>query len=117
MATPQRRGRDGADARGQPEHHANEIDTLFANGSLTDDMGAPGRDDQFGFGLINALKAVTAAGGSTPLPPTGLPTLALSTTRLDFGTVQTQLQITLTRINGSTDSPDSAADSAVNPNA
>jgi serine protease len=66
--------------------------------------------------MLNALKAVTAAGGATP-PPTGLPTLALSTTRLDFGTVQTQLQITLTRINGSTDSPASAVDSAANPDA
>lgn len=93
-----------------------QVDTLFANGSLTNDVGAAGRDNQFGFGIIDALKAITVAGGSVP-PPAGLPTLALSTTRLDFGTVQTQLPITLTRINGSTDSPASAADSAVNPNA
>jgi serine protease len=117
MATPHVAGVMALMRAVNPNITPTEIDTLFANGSLTDDMGAPGRDDQFGFGLINALKAVTAAGGSTPPPPTGLPTLALSTTRLDFGTVQTQLQITLTRINGSTDSPDSAADSAVNPNA
>jgi serine protease len=94
-----------------------QIDTLFANGSLTDDIGSAGRDTQFGFGLINAFKAITAAGGGTPPPPSGLPTLALSTSRLDFGTVQTQLSITLTRINASSDSPASAIDSAVNPGA
>ncbi|HYE57674.1 MAG TPA: S8 family serine peptidase, partial [Rhodothermales bacterium] len=91
-----------------------QIDTLFANGSLTDDVGAAGRDTQFGFGMINAFKAINAAAVAAP-PPSGLPTLALSTTRLDFGTVQTQLQITLTRINGSTDKFSSATDSATNP--
>ena len=90
-----------------------EVDTLFASGSLTDDIGASGRDTQFGFGMINALKAITAANGGTP-PPAGLPTLALSATRLEFGMVQTQLPITLTRINGSTDSFATATDSAAN---
>jgi serine protease len=36
---------------------------LLASGALTDDLGAPGKDDQFGYGLINASKAVAAAGG------------------------------------------------------
>jgi serine protease len=93
-----------------------QVDTLFASGSLTDDIGTSGRDTQFGFGMINALKAITAAGGGNP-PPTVLPTLALSTTRLDFGTITTQLQITLTRINSSSDFPVSATDSAANPSA
>jgi serine protease len=38
---------------------------LLASGALTDDLGAPGKDDQFGYGLINASKAVTAAGGGS----------------------------------------------------
>jgi len=116
MATPHVAGVMALMRAVNPNVSPAEIDALFANGSITDDVGAPGRDNQFGFGLINALKAITAAGGPTP-PPAGLPTLALSTTRLDFGTVQTQLPITLTRINGSTDSPASAIDSAANPNA
>jgi len=36
-------------------------------GGLTDDLGAPGRDDTYGYGLINAAKAVhTAASGVLP---------------------------------------------------
>jgi serine protease len=45
------------------------IDTLLAAGRLTVDIGAPGRDNSFGHGLIDALKAVQAAqnaGGTAP---------------------------------------------------
>ena len=41
------------------------ITNLLTSGALTDDLGAPGKDDQFGYGLINASKAVAAAGGSS----------------------------------------------------
>jgi serine protease len=41
------------------------IADLLASGALTDDLGAPGKDDQFGHGLINASKAVAAAGGGS----------------------------------------------------
>lgn len=46
-----------------------EVDTLLAAGRLTIDIGAAGRDNSFGHGLIDALKAVQAAqdmGGSAP---------------------------------------------------
>jgi serine protease len=46
-----------------------EFDAMLASGDLTDDIGPA---SQFGFGLINAAKAVVAAGGD---PPTGDPTL------------------------------------------
>lgn len=46
-----------------------EFDELLASGALTDAIGPA---DQFGFGLINAAKAVEAAGGEAP---TGPPTL------------------------------------------
>lgn len=45
------------------------IDTLLAAGRLTVDIGAAGRDNSFGHGLIDALKAVQAAqdmGGTAP---------------------------------------------------
>jgi len=35
---------------------------------LTDDLGAAGRDDSYGYGLIDALKAVQAAGAGAPPP-------------------------------------------------
>lgn len=38
-----------------------QIDTLIATGRLTDDLGVAGRDDEFGQGMINALKAVNEA--------------------------------------------------------
>lgn len=38
---------------------------LLASGALTDDLGAPGKDDQFGYGLVNASKAVAAASGGS----------------------------------------------------
>lgn len=38
--------------------------------STADDLGAPGRDDYFGYGKVNALRAVQAAGnrGGVPVP-------------------------------------------------
>lgn len=37
---------------------------MLANGGLTDDAGAVGRDDDFGYGLVNAQKAIDAAAGA-----------------------------------------------------
>jgi serine protease len=37
------------------------FDRWLHEGRLTDDLGAPGRDDEFGYGLINAQKAVQYA--------------------------------------------------------
>jgi len=51
-----------------------QFTTALIAGDLTDDLGAPGRDDQYGFGLINAQKAVVTAArlangqGSDPGP-------------------------------------------------
>ncbi|WP_168954817.1 S8 family serine peptidase [Aromatoleum aromaticum] len=52
-----------------------EFDALLANGRITDGIGVYGRDDLYGHGLINALKAVLAAqelagqaGGAVALP-------------------------------------------------
>jgi serine protease len=37
-----------------------ELDTLLEDGAITNDMGDAGRDDDYGWGLIDAYKAVTA---------------------------------------------------------
>ena len=87
------------------------IDGLIAAGALTDDVGSPGRDNQFGYGRINALKAVLATGAA----PAALPTLQLSPTTLDFGVTLTELNITATRLNGSTDAPIQYFRSSINP--
>jgi len=37
------------------------FDSLLANGELTEDLGDPGRDNNYGYGLIDASKALPAA--------------------------------------------------------
>lgn len=44
-----------------PQLSPDAVDTLLQNGSITDDIGVQGRDDLYGYGLINAPKAVQAA--------------------------------------------------------
>jgi serine protease len=53
-----------------PDLTPDEFDSLIASGAITDDKGQPGRDDQYGYGLIDAYRAVEAAralasGGTT----------------------------------------------------
>jgi len=40
-----------------------QVDNLLAAGNLSRDIGATGRDDSFGYGLIDAARAVSAAQG------------------------------------------------------
>ncbi len=50
-----------------------EFDAMLAAGELTSDLGDSGRDDLYGYGLIDAFKAVDAAqqrgGGGVPVNP------------------------------------------------
>jgi serine protease len=73
-----------------------EFDGSLQSGSLTDDIGVGGFDTQFGFGLVNALKAVQQAqifaGGSA----TG--SLIASPTLVDFGPVLSTSSLTLTQV-------------------
>jgi serine protease len=73
-----------------------QVDNLFATGALTDDLGAAGRDNQYGFGLINARKAVDAALAALTAPPpvTSAPIVAVPST-LDFGALATSLTLEL----------------------
>jgi len=61
-----------------------ELDILLISGSITEDIGPAGRDDQFGHGLIDAFGALVAAqnlagGGVLPL------TLIVNPAVLNFG--------------------------------
>ena len=68
---------------------------LLMTGALTDDLGAPGPDDQFGWGLINARKAVLAAeqaaDGSLEIPAS----VSASPRALDFGPFGETASLTL----------------------
>ena len=66
------------------------FDNLLATGQLTNDLGATGRDDFYGHGLIDAHKAVVAA-GSAPSDPI----MVANPASLNFGTVGTDLSLTL----------------------
>lgn len=78
------------------------VDDLLAEGRITQDIGAAGRDDQFGYGLIDALKAVREAsalagdGGQLPADPQ----LIVQPTGLNFGTALTSAQIAVSNGGG-----------------
>ena len=76
-----------------------QFNTALIAGDLTDDLGSPGRDDQYGYGLINAAKAISTAlllangQGSNPGP-----VITSSTSTLNFGALQNNLNLTLQNV-------------------
>lgn len=78
-----------------PDLDPDDIDRLLASGALTDDLGAAGRDDRYGHGLVNAYKAVLAAvaalGGNT----VDAPRLVVSASSLSFGSSEQPLPLDL----------------------
>jgi len=76
-----------------------EFYNALQSGLLTNDIGDAGRDDLFGYGVINALKSVQQAqllaGGSA----TG--SILASPTRIDFGTIATSRTLTLSQTGSS----------------
>ncbi|MBK7875087.1 MAG: S8 family serine peptidase [Planctomycetes bacterium] len=72
-----------------------EVETILVDTAT--DLGAPGRDDLYGHGLVHAERAVQAASGTAP---SGTPVLALSPLVLAFGTAQTSTLVTVTNAGG-----------------
>lgn len=85
MATPHVAGVFALMKSVNPDLDTSTVEGLLQAGLLTDDLGDTGRDDTYGWGLINARKAVTAAisyaGGEIDIPPR----LGFSTRFLNFG--------------------------------
>lgn len=76
-----------------------QFDAMLSGGQLTDDLGVPGRDDQYGYGLINAYKAVAAAQAAASGTGQALaPLLTVSPAALNLGL--TQVSATLSVSNG-----------------
>jgi len=76
-----------------------QFSAALSAGDLTDDLGAPGRDDSYGHGLINAQKSVFAAQqmamgtGTDPGP-----LLSASASTLNFGSFRTTLNLSLQNV-------------------
>ncbi|MBU0730685.1 MAG: S8 family serine peptidase [Proteobacteria bacterium] len=72
----------------KPDLTPDDLDAYLLSGSITEDIGTPGKDVYFGHGMIDALKAVKEA--STGIIP---PTLSLSPSSLNFGASTTSLTV------------------------
>lgn len=85
MATPHVAGVAALMKAVNPALTPQQFDQLLASGTITQDLGAAGRDNQFGHGLIDAAAAVRAAmsaGGGTP--PPDAPQLTVQPEMLSF---------------------------------
>jgi serine protease len=85
------------------------VDSLIMNGQMTTDLGTAGRDDRYGYGLIDAHKAVVAAqGGISPVPAT----LVASPSGLNFSTLGTAAVLTVVNGGGGSLTVDPPTDDA-----
>ena len=82
-----------------------EFDTLLASGDLTEDLGTPGRDDLYGYGLIDAARAILAAQGSTPSDPQ----LSITPSSLNFGASTTSSDLVVSNVGGGSLTVDTVA--------
>lgn len=93
MATPHVAGVLALMKSINPELSPADVDNLLVSGQMTDDLGVTGRDNETGYGLINAYKAVSAA--QTPYISTTVSTLHL-------GVSENASNVTITGFAGST---------------
>lgn len=73
-----------------------DFDNLLASGELTEDLGLPGRDNLYGYGLIDAAGSVLAAQGRVPADPI----LSVTPASLNFGTVTISNDIVINNTGG-----------------
>jgi serine protease len=107
MAAPHVSGVAALMKAAHPALTAVEFDEILAGGrpgvpGITEDLGAPGWDPEYGHGLINATLAVIAARVAADNPLPEMPVLRLSTRELDFGAVETSLPVTIENIGAGT---------------
>ncbi|MEX8506000.1 S8 family serine peptidase [Leptothrix ochracea] len=79
-----------------PQLSPAQIDMFLTTGRLSDDLGATGRDNDFGMGLINARKAVEVAlETTTSIPAPTLIPITAQPSSLDLGSFRTSAQLEL----------------------
>jgi serine protease len=95
MAAPHVAGVAALMKSANPDLTPSLFDQLLSRGELTDDVGAPGRDNFYGYGLIDAQKAVAAALTVGGTPPPENPLLSSTPQSLNFGSTTTSIEIEL----------------------
>ncbi len=85
MASPHMAGVVALMLSANPALTPSDIDNLLAGGKLSSDLGQPGRDDSFGYGLIDAYRAVVAALDAAGKPVTPIPIISVNPAGLNFG--------------------------------
>lgn len=84
-----------------PDLSPQQVDELLRSGNITEDLGDRGKDSLYGYGLINAQKAVNAAielnSGVVNEPN---PLLTASPNALNFGTSLSSANLTLANAGG-----------------
>jgi serine protease len=93
----------------KPDLTPAQFASLLAGGLLTDDLGAAGKDEQYGWGLIDAYRAVVAVHEDAPELP---PALGVSPQSLSFGSIATNASLVLFNSGGGTVEEVTAASSA-----
>ena len=77
-----------------PQLTPDDLDALIVSGEISIDLGSPGRDNDFGHGRIDALKAANYAdllANGTPIPMT--PILQMSYSYLNFGRLLSAIDV------------------------
>nr|MBA3477259.1 S8 family serine peptidase [Lautropia sp.] len=86
-----------------PALTAQQIDGLVRSGAIVDDLGSAGKDGSFGYGLINARKAVDAAvalsgGATTPPPPPAAGQTQAQPSSISLGSIRTEAEFVLSHV-------------------
>jgi len=105
MATPHMAGVLALMRAVYPALTPNDVDGLLSSGGITTDLDPPGRDDNFGHGLIDTLKAVQAAQtlANSGIPPTPPAIIEVSPAQITFG-LASNAMVTLSNRGGGTPS-------------
>ena len=76
---------------------AKDIEALLSRGDITDDVGTSGRDGDYGYGLINAQRAVDAALNLAGEDNPAVAAITASTNLISFGGALTNLTLGINR--------------------
>lgn len=96
-----------------PSLTPSQLDGLLACGSITEDLAPAGRDDSFGFGLIDASKAVNEAVAMAGGAGGGCSMLQASPSQLSFGTSNQTLTLQIDNIGTSSATISTVSDDAL----